>query len=35
MVYILSREEREGALHGRVSPQVFKDVFDGAFGTAE
>lgn len=30
---IFSREEREGALHGRVSPAVLQQVFDGSWGT--
>lgn len=30
---ILSREDREGSLKGRVSPEVLSEVFDGAWGT--
>ena len=31
---ILSREEREGSLHGRCHSEVLAAVFDGAWGTA-
>ena len=31
---ILSREQREGCLHGRCSAAVLAEVFDGAWGTA-
>jgi len=33
-VEILSREQREGTLHGRITPAVLQQVFDGHWGTA-
>lgn len=30
---ILSREQREGSLQGRVNPQILSEVFDGCWGT--
>lgn len=32
--HVLSREKRDGCLHGRCTPAVLAQVFDGAWGTA-
>merc|ERR1712086_849407 len=34
VVILLSREEKENVLHGRVSKELLAEVFDGRWGTA-